>query len=148
MQHFVWVFTVCHSSCLGVSGLQKVKQRIIFLNVCCLTRVQTQDPSIVTHRSRTTYLIYYGQTCLLWCILTHVTVLPAKSYSDVTFVYKVTRDLESIAHLCINHFHRIWLMHKWSIDLRMLKWSVQLLVFYLAIVNKVLRHCHSWLARQ
>ena len=22
------------------------------------------------------------------------------------------------------------------------------LVFYLAIVNKVLRHCHSWLARQ
>ena len=30
------------------------------------------------------------------------TVLPAKSDSDVMFVYKVIRDLESIDHLCIN----------------------------------------------
>ena len=30
------------------------------------------------------------------------TVLPTKSDSDVMFVYKVIRDLESIDHLCIN----------------------------------------------
>ena len=47
--------------------------------------------------------------------------LPAKSYSDFMFVYKVIRDLWSIDHLCINPIHRI---------------------------NKELRHCHSWLARQ
>ena len=28
------------------------------------------------------------------------------------FVYKVTRDLESIDHLCINPIHRIGLIHK------------------------------------
>ena len=40
------------------------------------------------------------------------TVLPAKSDSDVMFVYKVIRDLESIDHLCINPIHRIGLIHK------------------------------------
>ena len=40
------------------------------------------------------------------------TVLPAKSDSDVMFVYRVIRDLESIDHLCINHNHRIGLIHK------------------------------------
>ena len=28
------------------------------------------------------------------------------------FVYKIIRDLESINHLCINHIHRIGLIHK------------------------------------
>ena len=40
------------------------------------------------------------------------TVLPAKSSSDVMFVYKIIRDLESIVHLCINPIHRIGLIHK------------------------------------
>ena len=40
------------------------------------------------------------------------TVLPAKSDSDVIFVHKVIRDIESIAHLCINPFSRIGLIHK------------------------------------
>ena len=40
------------------------------------------------------------------------TVLPAKSDSDVMFVYKVIRDLESIAHLCINPIRAIGLIHK------------------------------------
>ena len=44
------------------------------------------------------------------------TVLPAKSDSDVLFVYKVIRDLESIDHLCINPIRRIGLIHKCSID--------------------------------
>ena len=66
---------------------------------------------------------------------------------DVKFVYKVIRDLESIDHLCINPTRKIGLIHKLSIDLRMLKWSVHVSV-YLAIVNEVLRHCPSWLAWQ
>ena len=47
--------------------------------------------------------------------VTHIkysTVLPAKSDSDVLFVYEVIRDLESIDHLCINHIHRIGLIHR------------------------------------
>ena len=40
------------------------------------------------------------------------TILPAKSDSDVLFVYKVMRDLKSIYHLCINPIHRIGLIHK------------------------------------
>ena len=41
-----------------------------------------------------------------------VSVLPAKSDSDAMFVYKVIRDLDSIAHLCINSICRIGLTHK------------------------------------
>ena len=44
------------------------------------------------------------------------------------FVYKVIKDLESIYHLCINPIHRIGLIHKWSIDSLMLKWSVHVSV--------------------
>ena len=51
-------------------------------------------------------------------------VVPAKSDSDIMFVYKVIRDLESIDHLCINPIHRIGLLHKWFIDSHELKWSV------------------------
>ena len=39
------------------------------------------------------------------------TVLPAKSDSDVLFVFEVIRDLESIDHLCINPIHMIGLIH-------------------------------------
>ena len=52
------------------------------------------------------------------------------------FVSKVIRDLWSIDHLCINPIHRIWLIHKWYIDSRLLKcmkWSVQ--------VNVLLSKC-------
>ena len=41
-----------------------------------------------------------------------ITVLSAKSDSDVMFCYKVIRDLESIGHLFINPIHRIGLIHK------------------------------------
>ena len=44
----------------------------------------------------------------------------------IRFVYKVIRDLESIDHLFINPIHRIGLIHKWSLDSRKLKWSVQI----------------------
>ena len=44
------------------------------------------------------------------------------------FVYKVIRDLESIDHLCINPIHRIGFIHKWYIDLCLLKRSVQVYV--------------------
>ena len=39
------------------------------------------------------------------------TILPAKSDSDVCFVYKVIRALESIYHLCINPILWIGLIH-------------------------------------
>ena len=39
------------------------------------------------------------------------TVLPTKSDSDIMFVYKVIRGLESIDHLCINPICRIGLIH-------------------------------------
>ena len=63
----------------------------------------------------------------------HTTVLPAKSDSDVLFLYKVIRDLESIDHLCINPIRRIGLIRKWSLDSRELKWIVQ--------VNVLLNYC-------
>ena len=40
------------------------------------------------------------------------TVLPAKTDSDIRFVYKIIRDLESIDHLYINPMRRIGLIHK------------------------------------
>ena len=54
-----------------------------------------------------TKISHSGKMMLCW-----TTVLPAKSDSDVMFVYKVIRDLESIDHLCINSIHRIGLIHK------------------------------------
>ena len=39
------------------------------------------------------------------------TALPAKSDSDVMFVYKAIRDLESIDHVCINPIRRMGLIH-------------------------------------
>ena len=62
------------------------------------------------------------------------------------FVYKVIRDLKSIDHLCINPILRIGLINDLSI--RGHSSEVYKFEFYLAIVNKVLRHYHSWLARQ
>ena len=49
------------------------------------------------------------------------------------FVYNVTRDIESIDHLCLNPSRRIGLIHKCYIDSRKLKWSVQ--------VNVLLNNC-------
>ena len=44
--------------------------------------------------------------------ITAVTVLQAKSDSDVMVVYKVVRNLESIDHLSMNPIGRIGLKHK------------------------------------
>ena len=52
------------------------------------------------------------------CIDNMATVLPAKSDSDVMFVNKVIRDLESIDHLFIYPIRRIGLMHKRPFDSR------------------------------
>ena len=52
-----------------------------------------------------------------------------------------------IYHLCINPI-RIGLIHKWSILIRASKSGVYNLMFHLTFVNKLLHHCHSWLARQ
>ena len=56
--------------------------------------------------------IYHHTLCLLIVVALLSTVLPAKSDSDVLFVYEVIRDLESIDHLCINPIHRIGLIHR------------------------------------
>ena len=52
------------------------------------------------------------------------------------FVCKVIGNIEGICHLCINPIHRKGFIHKWSIDSHWLGWSVQVNVFYLAIVDK------------
>ena len=49
------------------------------------------------------------------------------------FVYKFIRDLNSIDHLCINPILWIGLIHKLSIDSRLVKWGVQ--------VNILLNNC-------
>ena len=57
------------------------------------------------------------------------------------FVYIVIRDLYLIDHLCINPIHKtseLWI-HVCSNE-------IYTFVIYLAIVSKVLHHCHSWLA--
>ena len=72
------------------------------------------------------------QQCHLLSCQPRVTVTPCS-------VYKVIMDLESIDHLCINIYISDLLIHIISSE-------VYTLVFYLAILNKVLRHCHSWLA--
>ena len=46
------------------------------------------------------------------------------------FVCKVIRDLESIDPLCINPIRRIGLIHKWSINSRLLKWGVHVSVLF------------------
>ena len=50
-------------------------------------------------------------------------------------VFTIIRDSESIYHSCINPFHRIWLIHKWSFHSHGLKWSVQ--------VNVLLNNCEQ-----
>ena len=45
---------------------------------------------------------YLGQIMRFKYLCYICTVLPAKSWSDVMFVYKVIRDLESIDYLFIN----------------------------------------------
>ena len=47
------------------------------------------------------------------------TVLPAKSYSDVMFCYKIIRNLESIDHLCISPILRIGLIYKGDLKKKM-----------------------------
>ena len=59
------------------------------------------------------------------------------------FVYIVIRDLKSIDHECINQD-----LYTSDISISFGSSEVYRSVFYLAIVNKVLSHCHSWLARQ
>ena len=48
----------------------------------------------------------------LFRIFIWLTVLPAKSDSDVMFCLQCYRDVESIYHLCINPICRIGLIHK------------------------------------
>ena len=59
-----------------------------------------------------THLQILTATDMFTPIQVSATVLPAKSDSDVMFVYKVNRDYETIDHLCINPIRRIGLKHK------------------------------------
>ena len=58
------------------------------------------------------------------------------------FVYKVIWDLKSIDHLCINP-----ILDEINTQVIYL-FALFKLLLYLTIVNKILRQCHSWLARQ
>ena len=57
------------------------------------------------------------------------TVMPAKSDSDVMFVYKDSRDFESIDHLCINPIRRIGLITS-DLSIRVSSSGVYKLMFY------------------
>ena len=75
--------------------------------------------------------------------LLNTTVLPAKSDSGVMFCLQNYQDLKLIDHLCINPIRRIY-----RFSLAQLESTIDKSMFYLTIVNTILRHCHSWLARQ
>ena len=75
------------------------------------------------------------------------TVLSAKNDNDVMFCLQTYEGLESIDRLYIDPICGIGLIHKWSTDSHCSR-GVYTLMFSLTIVNKVLRHCHFWLARQ
>ena len=75
--------------------------------------------------------------CVAWVSLRYldrqemdIKILSCQPRVKVTprFVNNVIRDLDSIYHLCINPIRRIGLIHKWSIDLCYLKWSVHVSV--------------------
>ena len=66
------------------------------------------------------------------------TVLPAKSDSDVMFC------LQRYQGLIIDSS----LVYTSDLSIRVSSSGVHKFMFYLSIANKILRHCHSWLARQ
>ena len=72
--------------------------------------------------------------------LEHCKLLSCQPKVTVTscFAYKVIKDLESIDHLCVNSIRRIGLIRKWSIDSRMLKWSVHVSVLLKSYVTVTL----------
>ena len=71
------------------------------------------------------------------------TVMPAKSDSDVV----ASKDIESINYLCIYPIRVIGLIYTRS-TIRVGLSGVYKLMFNLTIINKLLHHCHFWLARQ
>ena len=74
------------------------------------------------------------------------TLLPAKNDSDVMFCLQSYLGL-IIDRSCINPIRRIGIIHK-DISIHVCSSGVNMLMVYLTIVNTILRHCHSWLARQ
>ena len=87
----------------------------------------------------------YDRCYLLYLRKKHPTVVPSKSESDDMF--------------CLQSYHRL-VIHKSlvykqdrintqvNLSIRASSSGVYKLMFDLAIVNKILRHCHSWLAGQ
>ena len=84
-------------------------------------------------------ILFFGKIELLSCQL-RVTVASC-------FVYRVIRYYNRyITCVLILSAEK----HLYTSDLWIRVWSsgVYKLMFYLTIVNKIVRHCHSWLARQ
>ena len=81
--------------------------------------------------------------------LFNTTLLSCRPRVTVTSrsAHKLTRDLQSIDHPCINPIRTTVPIHVRSIDSRNPERSAQASV-PLTIVNKILRHRHPWLARQ
>ena len=78
-------------------------------------------------------------------VLPRFIVLPAKNDSDDMFCLQSYQTLiESIDHLYINA-DRIDIQVIFRFKLAQAECTR---MFYLTIVNKILHHCHSWLARQ
>ena len=53
------------------------------------------------------------------------------------FVYNVIRDLQSIAHVCINHISRLWLIHT-DLSICVISSGMYKLIVYFKIVNIVI----------
>ena len=101
--------------------------------------VRMKSPSQLFYLDNTSYT-YEGQVNNL--IYFKDTVVPAKSESGIMFCLQGYQVLESIDYMYINPIRRIGSIDSVSSS------RVYKLMFYLTIVNKTRRHCHSWLARQ
>ena len=79
------------------------------------------------------------------------TVVPVKSDSDVMFCLQSYQGLRIDRSLVVLSYPQdrinTQVIYRFT-SIHVSSSEVCTLVFYLAIVNKVLRHCHSWLARQ
>ena len=75
------------------------------------------------------------------------TILPAKSDSDVMFVYKFIRDSKLIDFLCIYPILRIGLIHKFTFRFALAQVESNVIVL-LTIINITLCRCHFWLTGQ
>ena len=81
------------------------------------------------------------------CILVESTVLPAKSDSDIMVCLQTYQGL-IIARSLVYQSYPQDRINTSDLSISVSSNGVYKLIFYFTIVNKILRHCHSWLTGQ